>query len=523
MKMSKYIEAQPLICVPAKTFFEFQARRMLDLQETQRRLSKRRPSNYGTTTTLLAHLMRSVCHAPTATLPHLKRALTDLNYSQVCKRFGMFFLHGLQLERGFVDGIHPSDDEECEKYYNKDKKRYWKRVGKHIKRPLLNPTVDLALYPLGPKPTWEEWKAGISQNPAQLVNTFFYDETWGANLEEQAAGSFTRFTREYLTTLRDDALRGGAPRIDNLKDSMQVWTVETMSETVVSSGFQPSNHSLSGAFQGARHISFRDQMSHFFPNSSQDLSESAYAPFAQYGYLKRYHRLQLTSQDEGAALEASLGDIFERLQILPVVNPGKLLWKTSKEDGILFWANSRYFKLQEIGPKRRFVQRERGPKVKAPMKDIIRSLKRLNSDTIPDIAILARENRERAQNENAKRQNSKNVARRSAKKNRARKPPPPRARGTTQRKAAAGSDDSDGEEAINRPLAAGGEDDDDEGVGATQRRDESERIDAPRWTVLRVRSESDSGNDASGYESALGDNAYNLEGENTDCDSEESE
>ncbi|KZP12222.1 hypothetical protein FIBSPDRAFT_985742 [Athelia psychrophila] len=451
--MTEYVTAHPMICVPLKVFFEFLRRRILDLQEVQRMVSKARPSNYGTVTTLIMHLIRCVCHAPTVALPHLNRTLRDLNYGPVVQRFGMFFIHGLQLEAGFIEGMDADDDEDCTKYYSKEMKRYKKKVGKHLTLPVNNPTVDLAVYPLGPKPSWEQWKAGMSSNPGLLVRPYVFDEIWAAGLNEDSTGLFKSFCREYVTTLRDDALRGEAPLPDTLEDAMNLWTVKIMGETVVSSGFQPSNHGVVGPFQGARHLSFSDQMFHFFPPSgSLALSEpSVYSPFAKYGYLRFYYQTLGRSDVDAADVDRSLGEIFERLQVLPIVNPGKTLWKSSKEQGILFWVNSTYFKLEEIGPKRRFVQRERGPIVKATATEIIRNIKRLNSETVPNIAALARENRERAQGERARKKNAKKVVRRSAKGNNARKPPPPRRPGP--RKQAAASEEGEGEDGTDCPGA----------------------------------------------------------------------
>ncbi|KZP07505.1 hypothetical protein FIBSPDRAFT_965606 [Athelia psychrophila] len=445
--MTDYVKAHPMICVPVSVFFEFLRRRMLDLQATQRQLAKMRPSNYGTATTLIMHLIRCVCHAPIVALPHLNRTLTDLNYGPVTQRFGMFFVHGLKLDAGFIDGMHATDDEDCMKYYSKEMKRYKKKVGNHLRLAVNNPTVDLAIYPLGTKPSWEEWKAGMSSDPGVLIHQFVFDESWAAGLNEVATGLFKRFCREYISTLRDDALRGEAPLADTLKDAMNLWTVKTMGETVVSSGFQPCNHGVVGQFQGARHLSFSDQMLHFFPPSDSPalLQPSVYYPFAKYGYLKFYYQSLGRNDTDAAMVDGSLGEIFERLQILPIVSPGKTLWKSSKEQGILFWVNSTYFKLEEIGPKRRFVQRERGPKVKATATDIIRNIKRLNSETVPSIGVLARENRERAQGERARKKKAQNVARRSTKGNNARKPPPPRRRGPMQRKQATGGEEGEAE------------------------------------------------------------------------------
>ncbi|KAF7968838.1 hypothetical protein HWV62_29196 [Athelia sp. TMB] len=538
--MKAYISAEPAICVPSKVLFEFQRRRLLDLQEVQRQMARLRPSNYGTVTTLLMHLIRSVCHAPPVMLPHLKRTLQDLKYDLVCQRFGMFFIHGLKLEAGVIEGIYHTDDDLCLKYYGIEKKKYQKKIGKHIRAPL-NPTVDAALYPLGMKPSWQAWKAGMMSDALGLVRMFTYDEAWGDTIEEDASGLFKRFSSEYMITLKEEALRERPPVIETLKDAMEVWTVKGMRKIVVSSGFQPNNHGLVGSFQGARHLGFRDQMSFFFPASDPELSKSAYIPFIKYGYLKFYHQVQQLSEEKSAAVERGLQEIFQRLQILPVVNAGKLLWKSSKEQGILFWVNSKYFKLEEIGPKIRYKQQERQPKVKASNTEIIHRIRRMNDDPGVDIAAMAKENREMVQAVTAQRQKKKNLDRKSAKGKKARKPPPPRARGPIQRKVVVSSEEGEPQESDHEMEVSsdqegrgklgiapklmsstarrqGGDDDamefssDVERAPAQSPRknngESPEAQDAPKWTPLNPDPDSDSGNEATGYPGDSSDEDY---------------
>lgn len=234
-------------------------------------------------------------------------------------------MHDLQLEAGFINGIHSSDDEDCKKYYGKEMRRHKKKVGNHLCLTANNPSVDTLMYLLGPKLTWEAWRAGMTNDSGSLVLLFVFDVSCAAGLDEDVPRLFTCCTLEYTITLRGDTLRGEAPSINTLEDTMNLWTVGTMSEAVVSSGFQPCNHGIVGPFQGARHLSFRNPMSYFFHSESSDLLELAYFPFTKFGYLRFYYSVLRMSKAKAAAVDKGLGEISERLQILPVVNTGKVL------------------------------------------------------------------------------------------------------------------------------------------------------------------------------------------------------
>ena len=74
--METYLEkAKPILAVKSKIYFKFQIRRMKELQNAQNHLSQYRPSNYGTITAVLVHMLRQIPHSPVAKTGYLSDAL----------------------------------------------------------------------------------------------------------------------------------------------------------------------------------------------------------------------------------------------------------------------------------------------------------------------------------------------------------------------------------------------------------------------------------------------------------------
>ena len=133
---------------------------------------------------------------------------------------------------------------------------------------------------------------------------------------------------------------------------MKAWTVAELSNTLVSCWFIASNHGLDGKFPGARSLSFRDHAQMFFPTTPGHITNSAWSPFLQHGYIGRYLREleELGDDDQQQALVDAIADIFGRLHCLPVIvtpsqrSKGKV-WTTSHE-GIHLLTNPMFNRLK---------------------------------------------------------------------------------------------------------------------------------------------------------------------------------
>jgi hypothetical protein len=130
-----------------------------------------------------------------------------------------------------------------------------------------------------------------------------------------------RFSREYFSTLKDDTLRADASSPTCIEGAMDAWTVTELSNTLVSCWFIASNHGIDGKFPGVRSLSFRDHAQMFSPTTLDHITNLAWSPFLQHGYIGRYltELEELGDDDQQQALADAITDIFGRLHCLPVI------------------------------------------------------------------------------------------------------------------------------------------------------------------------------------------------------------
>jgi hypothetical protein len=391
-KMQEYLECTPFICVSSDVFFRFAKRRLKELQNVQLHLARYRPSNFGTSTGILMHLIRHVCHSPIAKQQFLRDALRELRFEETMVDFGMFFLQGLDLDRHRIRDITPVDTEDCKAAMSRDGKV--PRPMPIVQAPSSNRTSGH--YPLGEAPSWAEVKAFIGRGAGEFMSDWVWNPDWaeGGDVTTMAGQLFGRFTREYFASLKLDALRGDFPSPITLEDAMKAWTVNELSVTLVSCWFTASNHGLKGHIPGAKNLSFRDYTRTFFPPSQDHISGSVWAPFLQYGYIGAYlDALKRLSHDDVYVLQEAISDIFGRLHCLPgAIAPSRKskgkLWASSRE-GVHFITNPIFYKLKQVGNLKRS-----GPtqiqRVKASNTVILKRLRKMNGDSSDTITLARR-------------------------------------------------------------------------------------------------------------------------------------
>lgn len=197
---------------------------------------------------------------------------------------------------------------------------------------------------------------------------------------------------------------------------------------MISAAFIPNNHGVPGSVKGAKNLSFKEQLSYFFPDSFDGIVTSVWSPFVRVGYLRTYYLTQEeglpdVSQYEIQLLKEELVYIFEELQCLPVVVPGKQLWKVSQDLGIQFTVNARYFKLDRIGTKKQFKPRAPALRVKATNATIEMNIRRLDGERLPSMAELKREQAVLREEKKLAQKEAQKIKVRSDKSKKYRKPP----------------------------------------------------------------------------------------------------
>jgi len=348
--MKWYLWQSPILCVRSKDFFEFQARRMLELFNVQLHMAKHRSANYGTVTSVLMHLIKLVNHTPIPMAPYLCDALKDLHYDQVVERFGMFFLHELDLRHGTIGGIDLVDSAACQ--YDMGRSKLARKPPPA--KALLTDADPTAQFPLGSCPTWADIVHVLHHEPLKLVREWMWDPNIDFNAV--ASGLFVNFTKHYWLTIQGSALLGDIPNPRDLEEAMAVWTVSSLVERLSEVTFLASNHGLRGKFHGKRHQGFRDWMTVFFPGRHAAAHRhSVWRELAQGGYIGEYHKvLESIGELERRSLTSTLEEIFANLQCIPnalpttSTSPGRL-WITS-DAKIEFWVNPVHYMIEKVSP-----------------------------------------------------------------------------------------------------------------------------------------------------------------------------
>jgi hypothetical protein len=421
--MKRYLSRtkSPILAVKSEVYWGFQIRRMKEIRNVQLHLSKSRPKNYGTITSVLMHMMQYIPHSPMVKTEYLKDALRDLYFDQVMERFGTFFLHDLDLKRGTLIRIDRKDSIQCLLDMSRSKNLQQITQEKAAEEVLAQNKEPTEEYPIGNAPTWQEITTTITLDPTLLIPEWVWIERWNSKLDSPASLLFVQFTINFFLTLSSDALvNGGFSKPGNLKEAMDLWTVRSLKKTVKDVSFKASNHGLEGKVNGKRSRGFGDMLGIFFPPPDCHIrKDSVWHPFFTKGYIMEFHkRLDSLTEAEAHRLTRSLRVLFEEAQCLPnafscTPRTAGRLWEQF-DGGIRMLTNSRFYKLERVGKAKRSGT-NRGKQVKASRVIIEARLDEEHRSIPFDYGRLKarKERRDRA----------KFIARRSGKKNNRRKPP----------------------------------------------------------------------------------------------------
>jgi len=152
--------------------------------------------------------MQSVLFTPTMVNSYVRESLALLNYKATVDRFGMFFLHDLDMTRDVcLPGVLVKDDLDI-----------LRKLGVEGIRGLPNPRADPPrnddeeeeAYPIGRKPSWQELITALKVQPWTIMRRW----TWPSALDQYknaeegsmmhaASELFQLFTSQIWATLND--------------------------------------------------------------------------------------------------------------------------------------------------------------------------------------------------------------------------------------------------------------------------------------------------------------------------------
>src|SRR5262245_4260835 len=229
--------------------------------------------------------MQFVLFTPTMVNTYVNQSLTQLRFRQCVDRFGMFFLHDVNLEESVVlEEVAEIDGLDVKRILGASKenrKRKAAAIDTHTK------------ISLGSEPSWEQVKEALVSNPLEVMKKW----QWPQVLEPTAIGPpegmakkageiFRRLTLYAWLLVHPSWSTTKEVRIDTVQDALASWTVESIMQRLKDVSFMACNAGLAGPIPGKMQNWFEDREKLFFRESWKKMS-SAWMAMDE-GYLNEY-------------------------------------------------------------------------------------------------------------------------------------------------------------------------------------------------------------------------------------------
>ena len=371
--------SNPILWIPSHIWFKFLSKRMQTISHVQRRLYTIQPPNYGILTGLLTYLIQSVLFTPQKVSSYVNESLALLRFRQVVDRFGMFFLHDLDLDRKIC--LPP--------VLRMDDLGVLKALGVNLNKKKPDRSLDLDVptedCPLGEAPSWKDVQRCIKEHPWKLMRPWVWSDNLGL-LNQTACQLFQHFTTHIWTCLNLKWRTNQDPiRPSTLQDAIHCWTLNEAHAQIKSVSFVPCNAELLGNVPGRRVPSFADRQSLYFPATSSGLVGYWKLMNTKPGYIAEYLEIcERLTADEVSDLDADLSTLLSECQCLPLSiripesekNTQQVIWKAHKQD-ILVLTNPKFYKLVRISNTLRHSSK-RAPPAHTPKKALQMSLLELD-------------------------------------------------------------------------------------------------------------------------------------------------
>lgn len=366
-----FLESNPVLWIPAKTFFRFVSRRFVELHELHCKLAFIRPKNYGTLSAFILHLMQAVMVTPSNIPSYVQSALCILHEGRVMERFGMFFIDDLDLDDmdringnlGEQDGDGIKHDQMAALATRVHPKKVPDRGIQLIES---HRTTD---YPWGETILWSTVQRLLKDHPVDFLRPFnFHQPEMGPEMHRLVESLFNDFTRETWLAFQESFVPAGVrPCSTMLKHSMEVWTCQNIVARLCGKcQFLPSNYGLEGApTPNGSDLSFKAIRPHFFPPPGKSIKEKTiWSCFCDStGYIGKYWDILKHFEDDRDKVDAlhdGIDQVFDQLQCLPQIKADSNLWHATG-GSVCFLTNPSYYRIiavsntarkLNIGPQR---------------------------------------------------------------------------------------------------------------------------------------------------------------------------
>jgi len=330
-------------------------RRFTELQNIHQKISTAMLPNHRLMSVIITYLMRYVMVTPRENHKCLRDSVRNLRFKGIMERFGMVFLHDLDVQSCKLREIDQQDATELTEIGG--------RAIKHpdnIARPWrLRDDHNQDDFPWGRAPSWQR----VLDLLATECSTFLREWKFIHGHEGDRAFEllFKVFTRDIWMSLGNHVVESNRlPSPKHLEEAMRTWTPQMIEQILGKDRchFLPSTHGLTGKYpKNALSKSFADMRSIFFPSLDVDIKkDSLWNVYTHHGaYIDIYHGyLKHWTEDDISRLNEYLDTIFANLQCLPPSKPpdasGTVIW-SAVGGKIQFLTNSSFYRIEEVGGK----------------------------------------------------------------------------------------------------------------------------------------------------------------------------
>ena len=372
IQVTELVGSNSILWIPGQIWFKFTLERMQAIHSVQRSLFRRQPENYGNLSGILSFMQQSVHSTPRRVETFVRLNLAALQYNGVVDRFGMFFLHNLDMKALDSDNVLPEITPRDEYAVVK-----LLPVLSHRNTAATLPEADGAaedrseLHPLGKKPSWDQVAQMLELNPSRLMEDWqwlsaldVYKECNNPDaLHKLAADMFRMFTRHIWIELnKAHKYDVSVQQIPDIETALQFWTIGAMYDRLKAAHFCSVNV---GEFQvsGRARAHFGDDARVKLLFGELDMGPSWNRLGTAYleKYAKKMKELDAEEQDE---FREYLGDLLGYCQSLPDSDT-RHPWRTDREGRVLLLANPVYYKVETIVSTEKGKKRVRGVQVRA--------------------------------------------------------------------------------------------------------------------------------------------------------------
>jgi hypothetical protein len=391
IQAERFLKSNPIIWIPATTFFTFALRRFTELQDIHQKLAATRPQNYGTLTALIFHLMRSVMVNPYDIPSYVQSALKMLHQRAVMAKFGMFFIDDLDpydMERIYVNLGQKDGSEIGRKHKRALATMQAPKKAKDKGIQLIASRISTE-YPWGETISMSMLQTLCKQHPVDFLRRFDFENVdigqSSPEIFKITEDLFISFTKDAWLCFQESFLPAGIrPTPSNLQEAMEIWSCQKILALLGGkSTFFPSTYLLEGVPMAKKKnydVSFQELRSLFFPLKNKQFKTNAIweGLMEPRGYIGRYWEIFEEKKDVPDIIDAiheSLDEIFSQVQCLPQ-STADSIWH-AKDGSVCFLTNPFYYRVKSINSSER--QTKLGPQ--RPQVSTAELRKRLNPGT----------------------------------------------------------------------------------------------------------------------------------------------